>query len=121
MPEDSPGVRIAKRRHVLGLNQTELAECIGVARDTVSMWERGKQKPHRHLGKLEHCLSVPGDPWVLVPEPVVDPAEAEVRATLERLRAAGHEELEGGGLERVMDAIRAERARHRNSAAKRAG
>jgi transcriptional regulator with XRE-family HTH domain len=58
VPELPVGLAIAKRRHVLGLSQAELARQVGVARDTVSMWERDKQFPHRHLGKLEHVLGV---------------------------------------------------------------
>jgi len=58
VPEEPIGARIAKRRHVLGLSQEELARRVGVARDTVSMWERGRQYPHRHLGKVEEVLGI---------------------------------------------------------------
>jgi len=58
VPEEPVGTRIAKRRHVLGLSQEELAARVGVARDTVSMWERGRQFPHRHLGKVEEVLGI---------------------------------------------------------------
>lgn len=58
VPAEQIGTRIAKRRHQLDLSQQQLAERVGVARDTVSMWERNKQYPHRHLGKLELILGV---------------------------------------------------------------
>jgi transcriptional regulator with XRE-family HTH domain len=58
VPAEPTGTRIAKRRHVLGLSQEELAERVGVTRDAVSAWERGKHFPHRHLGKLEAVLGI---------------------------------------------------------------
>ena len=61
VPVELIGTRIAKRRHVLGLTQEQLGDAVGVARDTISMWERDKQYPHRHLGKLEDVLGVSFD------------------------------------------------------------
>jgi transcriptional regulator with XRE-family HTH domain len=58
VPKQVIGPVIAKRRHVLGLSQEELAVRVGVSRDSVSSWERGKHFPHRHLGKLEQVLGV---------------------------------------------------------------
>ena len=72
VPEEPVGARIAKRRHVLGLSQEELAERVGVARDTVSMWERGRQFPHRHLGKVEEVLGISLTPASAHPPPPVD-------------------------------------------------
>ena len=58
VPAERIGTVIAKRRHVLGLSQQELAQRIGVSRDAVSAWERDKHFPHRHLGKLEQVLGI---------------------------------------------------------------
>jgi transcriptional regulator with XRE-family HTH domain len=57
--EEPIGTVIAKRRHVLGLSQAQFAAKVGVTRDTVSMWERNRQFPHRHLGKVEEVLGIP--------------------------------------------------------------
>jgi transcriptional regulator with XRE-family HTH domain len=71
---DPIGTRIAKRRHVLGLSQAQLAQRVGVKRDAVSKWETGKHYPHRHLGKLEAVLGV----TLTASEP--EPWEQEIQA-----------------------------------------
>lgn len=73
VPAEPTGTRIAKRRHVLGLSQEQLAALVGVRRDTVSAWERDKQFPHRHLGKLEQVLGLD------LSEPEPDPVVQEIR------------------------------------------
>ena len=86
VPAEPIGTRIAKRRHVLDLSQRELAERIGVSRDTVSMWERNKQYPHRHLGKLEAVLGV---------NLTAGPGEFEPRDEFEReILATGYHDAE---------------------------
>ena len=77
VPAQPIGSLIAKRRHVLGLSQQQLAARIGVARDTVSMWERNRQFPHRHLGKLEDVLGISLTGNGTVPPPD-DPREREL-------------------------------------------
>lgn len=52
------GVRIARRRHVLGLTQAELAAEVGVGKSTVVAWENGHHFPKRKLGKLEAVLGI---------------------------------------------------------------
>ena len=79
MPKQVIGPVIAKRRHVLGLSQEELAVRVGVSRDSVSSWERGKHFPHRHLGKLEQVLGVD-----LTGEAAPDPFERDLREFLDR-------------------------------------
>lgn len=74
MPPAPVGTRIAKRRHVLGLSQKELAGLVGVSRDAVSMWENDRHFPHRHLGKLEQVLGVD-----LTGEAAPDPNEGKIR------------------------------------------
>lgn len=72
---DSTGRRIARRRHVLRMNQRQLAEKVGVSRNTVSLWENDEMFPHNHLGALEAVLGIN-----LLPNgPEIDP---HVRAVL---------------------------------------
>ena len=52
------GTRIRKRRQVLGMTQSQLAERVGVDRTAVSNWENGKHFPHRYFGKLEAVLAI---------------------------------------------------------------
>jgi len=56
------GTRIARRRHVLGLTQQQLADRVGVSKSTVANWERGKHFPLRYLGKVEAVLGIQLDP-----------------------------------------------------------
>lgn len=59
MAADDIGTRIKKRRQALGIRtQQELADAIGVSRDTVSNWESGKHVPIRYLGALEQVLGI---------------------------------------------------------------
>lgn len=82
VPAQPIGTLIAKRRHVLGLSQQQLAARVGVARDTVSMWERNRQFPHRHLGKLEDVLGISLAENGTEPQPPTDPRERELWALL---------------------------------------
>lgn len=58
MAADGIGMRIAKRRHQLGLRQQDLAGLIGVSKTTVAKWESGRHYPLRHMGKLEQVLGI---------------------------------------------------------------
>jgi len=60
------GKRIARKRKELGLQQTDLAEKLGLARQTVSMWETGTISDLRgkNLHKLAEILQVSED-WIL--------------------------------------------------------
>lgn len=49
-------IRIARERK--GLTQAELAQEVGVARETVGNWETGQTSPRNKLTKLEEALSV---------------------------------------------------------------
>lgn len=58
----SLGERIANCRKLLGLNQKELANLLGVDPYTVSCWEKDERKPlKRHMEKLREIFS--GLPW----------------------------------------------------------
>ena len=52
------GIKIKKRRQVLGMTQDVLAERLGVSKSTVANWERGKHFPLRHLGAVEAVLDI---------------------------------------------------------------
>ena len=56
--EPAIGTRIARRRHVLGWTQKQLADRIGVSKSAVANWERGENFPRRHLGRIEHVLGI---------------------------------------------------------------
>ena len=56
--EPAIGTRIARRRHVLGWTQKELAARLGVSKSAVANWERGTNFPRRHLGRVEHVLGI---------------------------------------------------------------
>ena len=50
-----PEPRILRIR--MGLTQDELARALGVSRDTISRWERGRTKPHRvYLWRMQRML-----------------------------------------------------------------
>lgn len=53
------GSRIAIARKAAGLNQDQVAEAIGVHKQTISRWESGKREPNgeeiRLLVNLLHC------------------------------------------------------------------
>jgi transcriptional regulator with XRE-family HTH domain len=85
------GVRIKRRRQVLGMRQEDLARKLGVSRGTVATWEAGKHFPLRKLGAVEAVLGISLDeqpeavPYPHVPSDVAeyvrrrwrrDPAEA---------------------------------------------
>lgn len=63
------GRRIAARRHELGLTQAELADKLGLSRQTVSMWESGtiQELRGRHLTILAQVLEV-SDEWIVFGE-----------------------------------------------------
>jgi HTH-type transcriptional regulator, cell division transcriptional repressor len=67
--------RIAARRTELGMTQAELAQKLGLVRQTVSMWETGaiKDLQSRHLADLAKALQVPQD-WILFggEKPILD-------------------------------------------------
>lgn len=50
------GGRIRQRREEMGLTQDQLAEKVGVGRDAVIRWEKGRRGPHRHLSGLAAAL-----------------------------------------------------------------
>ena len=65
------GVKIRKRRQVLGMTQQELADKLHVAKSTVANWERGKHFPLRYLGAVEVALGIDLDPDAA--RPPIDP------------------------------------------------
>lgn len=60
IPISTIGARIRRARKDIGLNQSELAERVGVSQPTVANWESGIHDPRRlMLAKLSETLSVP--------------------------------------------------------------
>jgi len=68
------GARIRKRRQVLGLDQRELAERVGVHVNSIQKWESGAHFPGRKLGRLEQVLgiSLDDEPEAAVPPGLAD-------------------------------------------------
>ena len=52
------GALILRRRQVLDLKQPDLAQRVGVSRQTVSKWETGLSYPGRNVGKVEAALGI---------------------------------------------------------------
>lgn len=52
------GRAIRRRRQVLGWEQQELADRVGVHVNSVQKWEAGTHYPRRKLGKLEEVLGI---------------------------------------------------------------
>lgn len=51
------GKQVAAARELLGLSQAELADSIGVVRETVDRFENGRAEPHaRNLAKIREEL-----------------------------------------------------------------
>ena len=51
------GERIRKHRMDLGLFQKDVAKFVGVATDTVTLWEKGKHEPSKiYLKRIGHFL-----------------------------------------------------------------
>jgi transcriptional regulator with XRE-family HTH domain len=86
------GAVIRKRRQVLGWEQQELAERVGVHVNSVQKWEAGTHYPSRKLGKLEEVLGVSLSDGT-EPEPDIVPAglREHVREILPPERAAAVE------------------------------
>lgn len=52
--------KLKQKREELGLEQQELAECIGVSKQAYFKWEKGLSKPTKaNIAKLEKVLKVP--------------------------------------------------------------
>ena len=78
MADQSAGRRIRLRRQALGLTQQQLADRVGVDRNTVSAWERDKHLPQRNEGALEVVLGMTLGPVNGTPLPPADPREREL-------------------------------------------
>lgn len=78
------GQRIRDARRAARLSQRQLAEIIGVHKDSVSNWETGKHHPDGNTPKIEAALDVS-----LSDELTADvPEEITLDAALDRLRDA---------------------------------
>ncbi len=54
---DYSGSRLTERRHEARLTQEDLAELVGVSKQTVGFWEQGRRYPTlTHVAKLQEVL-----------------------------------------------------------------
>lgn len=55
----APRLQLKARRVALGMNQTELAEAVGVELGAISSWERGERTPQmRRIESLAKALQM---------------------------------------------------------------
>lgn len=76
------GGRLRKLRKRTGMNQTELAEALGVAQTTVSAWERSDDAPR------ESVLRQLGRYFNAAPSYFIGPSESDVKRQEARRQAA---------------------------------
>jgi transcriptional regulator with XRE-family HTH domain len=118
------GDRIRKRRHVLDLEQEELAARVGVHVNSVQKWEAGKNYPARHIGRLEQVLGISLDeepePAQVIPPTLIDYIRRTMPPDFAEQAVAALEELATGpaaGAAPVPEGAAAGRSRN----ARRAG
>lgn len=58
MARESTGILIQRARQRKQMTQAQMAEALGVTRETVSEWERGAQFPSRNAGAIEALLEI---------------------------------------------------------------
>ena len=68
MAETPVRMTLKNAREIRGLNQSEAAELIGVSKDTLGNYERGKSYPDIPvLRKIEEVYGVPYDRLIFLP------------------------------------------------------
>jgi transcriptional regulator with XRE-family HTH domain len=79
---DTMGDRISRQRKMLGLKQQDVAERLGLVRQTVSLWENDHTKDlrGRNLRDLARLLKVEPD-WILYGDTVPKRPDAEQCST----------------------------------------
>ena len=97
MADESPGAIIRRARQEARLTQAQLAVQLGVHKNTVMDWEKGKYFPDRHYHALNKILRITlGSPGDAEPEPpTISPG----------LLAAIRKELPPEDQQRVIDAV----------------
>ena len=75
------GAQIRRARQLLDMRQQDLADKLGVSRNTVDSWEHDRSYPQRKLARLEQVLGISLDA-APEPEPELVPRNEWEAATL---------------------------------------
>src|SRR5580700_10268255 len=85
MAADPQGAIIRRARKHLRMTQQQLADKVGVSRNTVDSWENGRSKPTRYDVALEEVLGVSLDGAPVRSDPEVMGLAAKIREQLDEL------------------------------------
>lgn len=82
VPAWSVGDRIRKARESAGLDQHQLAEITGIARSTISNYERGSTRPSKAYVKSIGLATAVDHVWIWTGSPSGPPGEQANRSTV---------------------------------------
>lgn len=102
-PLNKTAARIKELRITHHLSQNELAQKLGVRRETVAQWERGKNAPSRRLKELSLLFNVSTD-YLLGESDTANAADIPDTSTLPPLTAKDERDI-ARDLERMIESL----------------
>lgn len=102
-PLNKTAARIKELRITHHLSQNELAQKLGVRRETVAQWERGKNAPSRRLKELSLLFNVSTD-YLLGESDTANTADIPDTSTLPPLTAKDERDI-ARDLERMIESL----------------